>query len=78
MDDLERYDTFQKTKTFIKSNTLKMAALQQIEKSNMLDDLQFMYCSFDQELILILNAPNKNCSRRHFIFLLLSFEENKA
>ena len=23
-------------------------------------------------------APNKNCSRRHFNFLLLSFEENKA
>ena len=23
-------------------------------------------------------APNKNCSRRHFNFLLLSSEENKA
>ena len=23
-------------------------------------------------------APNKNCSRRHINFLLLSFEENKA
>ena len=26
---------------------------------------------------LTLKAPNKNCSRRHFNFLLLSFEENK-
>ena len=29
-------------------------------------------------LILTLYAPNKNCSRRHFDFLLLSFKENKA
>ena len=29
-------------------------------------------------IVLILEAPYKNCSRRHFIFLLLSFEENKA
>ena len=28
--------------------------------------------------ILTLKVPNKNCSRRHFIFLLLSFEENKT
>ena len=28
--------------------------------------------------ILTLKAPNKNCSRRHFNFFLLSFEENKA
>ena len=28
--------------------------------------------------ILTLKAPNKNCSRRHFNFLILSFEENKA
>ena len=27
--------------------------------------------------LLTLKAPNKNCSRRHFNFLLLSFEENK-
>ena len=27
---------------------------------------------------LTLKAPNKNCSSRHFNFLLLSFEENKA
>ena len=27
---------------------------------------------------LTLKAPNKNCSRRHFDFLLLSFEKNKA
>ena len=27
---------------------------------------------------LTLKALNKNCSRRHFNFLLLSFEENKA
>ena len=26
---------------------------------------------------LTLKAPNKKCSRRHFNFLLLSFEENK-
>ena len=25
-----------------------------------------------------LKAPIKNCSRRHFNYLLLSFEENKA
>ena len=28
--------------------------------------------------VLTLKAPNKNCSRRHFNFLLLSFEENKT
>ena len=28
--------------------------------------------------VLTLKGPNKNCSRRHFNFLLLSFEENKA
>ena len=28
--------------------------------------------------LLTLKAPNKNCSRRHFNFLLLSFEENKV
>ena len=27
---------------------------------------------------LTLKTPNKNCSRQHFNFLLLSFEENKA
>ena len=27
---------------------------------------------------LILKAPNKNCSRRHFNFLLLAFEEIKT
>ena len=27
---------------------------------------------------LTLKAPNKNCSRRHFNFFTLSFEENKA
>ena len=27
---------------------------------------------------LTFKVPNKNCSRRHFNFLLLSFEENKA
>ena len=27
---------------------------------------------------LTLKAPNKNCSRRHFHFTLLSFEENKG
>ena len=29
-------------------------------------------------LELTLKVPNKNCSRRHFIFLLLSFKGNKA
>ena len=33
---------------------------------------------FSRNLPLTLKAPNKNCSRRHFNFLLLSFEENKA
>ena len=33
-------------------------------------------CCSDRELTL--KAPNKNCSRRHYNFLLLSFEENKA
>ena len=36
---------------------------------------------FDETVYLImltLKAPNKNCSRRHLIFLLLSFDENKA
>ena len=28
--------------------------------------------------VLTLKALNKNCSRRHFNFLLLPFEENKA
>ena len=28
--------------------------------------------------LVTLKAPNKNCSRRQFKFLLLSFEENKA
>ena len=28
-------------------------------------------------LYLTLKVPNKNCSRRHFNFLLLSFEENR-
>ena len=28
--------------------------------------------------LLTLNAPNKNCRRRHFNFLLLSLGENKA
>ena len=32
----------------------------------------------DQIAPLNLKAPNKNCSRRHFNFLLLSLEENKA
>ena len=30
------------------------------------------------KVTLTLKAPNKNCSRRHFNFLLLSFKENKA
>ena len=31
-----------------------------------------------QQLHLSLKAANKNCSRRHFNFLFLSFKENKA
>ena len=34
-----------------------------------------LLCKFT---FLTLKAPNKNCSRRHFNFLLISFEENKA
>ena len=34
-------------------------------------------CCFDHS-VLTLKAPNKNCSRQHFNFLLLSFKENKA
>ena len=30
------------------------------------------------ETVLTIKMPNKNCSRRHFNFLLLSFKENKA
>ena len=30
------------------------------------------------EFQLALKVPNKNCSRRHFNFLLISFEDNKA
>ena len=30
------------------------------------------------KIVLTLKALNKNCSRRHFNFLLLSFEENKT
>ena len=37
-------------------------------------DIQELLC----EPSLTLKEPNKNCSRRHFIFLLLSFEENKV
>ena len=33
--------------------------------------------SFDSVIVLILKAPNKNCSRRHFNFSLLSFEGNE-
>ena len=32
----------------------------------------------EYKLTLTLKAPNKNCSRRHFNFLFLSFKENKA
>ena len=35
-------------------------------------------CCSSGRTCLTLKAPNKNCSRRHFIFSLLSFEENKA
>ena len=39
----------------------------------------FMISVFDSSIIyLTLKAPSKNCSRRHFNFLLLSFKENKA
>ena len=48
--------------------------------------IQSLPCFWDTSLweldticiLLTLKAPNKNCSRRHFNFLLLSFEENKA
>ena len=38
--------------------------------------LQIFWTS--RQTFLNFKAPNKNCSRRHLIFLLLSFEENKA
>ena len=39
----------------------------------------FILVSFlKRGLLLTLKAPNKNCSRRHFIFFILSLEENKA
>ena len=31
-----------------------------------------------KRLLVTLKAPRKNCSRRYFNFLLLSFEENNA
>ena len=34
--------------------------------------------AFWAKSLLTLKVPNKNFSRRHFNFLLLSFEENKA
>ena len=34
--------------------------------------------SYYDSALLTLKAPNEKCSRRHFIFLLLFFEENKA
>ena len=34
--------------------------------------------SYHYTYVLPLKAPNKTCSRRHFNFLILSFEENKA
>ena len=53
-------------------------------KSNsvMTSDAILHYVSFSVVIsspgALTLKAPNKNCSRRHFNFLLLSFEDNKA
>ena len=41
-----------------------------------LQSFKNMFCQ--KNIILTLKAPNKNCSRQHFNFLLLSFEENKA
>ena len=50
---------------------------QQMKHSNLwfciIFSLLYRLCSY-----LTLKAPNKNCSRQHFIFVLLSFEENKA
>ena len=34
-----------------------------------------LVCKF---IFFTLKVPNKNCSRRHFNFLLISFKENKA
>ena len=40
--------------------------------------VEFILFEYVDCKMLTLKAPNKNCSRRHFNFLLLSFEENKA
>ena len=54
---------------------------------NMVDTLQIIDISSKNDFsepmqslidMLTLKALNKNCSRRHFNFLLLSFEENKT
>ena len=37
-----------------------------------------LFFSWQYRLSLILKAPNKNCRRQHFNFLLLCFKENKA
>ena len=41
-------------------------------------DLMLNIRNILEDSYLTLKAPNKNCSRRYFKFLLLSFEENKA
>ena len=38
----------------------------------------FFAVLFESLLKLTLKAPNKNCSRRHFNFLLLPFKDNTA
>ena len=36
------------------------------------------YTFLGTETTLTVKAPNKDCSRQHFNFFLLSFEENRA
>ena len=47
-------------------------------KTILIDNNMTSFFSFSCKTIITLKAPNKNCSKRHFNVLLLSFEENKA
>ena len=46
--------------------------------SNLLCDNTYHIVLVFKVKSLTFKGPNKNCSRRHFNFLLSSFEENKA
>ena len=46
------------------------------DQINQLAQLHFENSQVHLCFVLTLKRPNKNCSRRHFNFLLLSFKEN--